>query len=176
MSGPVGGSEAKLRYCEAGKIENRPALAACFRTGECEEAIKIQLQRTEVGDGAESLLLGELYMRTGEIQKAGERLGAAAKSGCIEAMMVYAQLLRDGKGVDKNPEQAAHWFGEAAKAGAGTAAKLLGSLYRNGEGVARDKAKALDWFLIGECLKSRSVNRSDAADYEFCLETVESEK
>ena len=53
---------------------------------------------------------------------------------------------RDGRGVAKDPAQAAIWYRKAADQGELSAQFLLGAAYQDGNGVERDYAKAAAWY------------------------------
>lgn len=58
-------------------------------------------------------------------------------------------LFREGRGVRRDPAQAARLYQQALDQGYSTALVSLGALYLNGDGVVRDYAKALDLLKRG---------------------------
>ncbi|MGS1110698.1 tetratricopeptide repeat protein [Achromobacter anxifer] len=73
---------------------------------------------------------------------------AAAELGLIEAQTIYGQMLLDGAGVERDPEQGLAWFKRAAHADHLMAINMVGRCYENGWGVARDDTVAAYWFRL----------------------------
>lgn len=59
-----------------------------------------------------------------------------------------ARLYLDGKGVAKDPRQAARWFNLAAEKGHHGSQALLGQLLVMGEGVPKQRARGLMWLTL----------------------------
>lgn len=77
-------------------------------------------------------------------------LAQLAAAGEPEAQYQLAQAYRDGKGMKKNPAEAAAWFAIAAGNGEKGAAVELAQLYEQGAGIPRDLTQAaLWWFRAG---------------------------
>jgi uncharacterized protein len=55
-------------------------------------------------------------------------------------------MFENGRGVEKDPAQAAQWYRRAADKGNAQAQFNLGDLYEAGRGVDKDLNQALDWF------------------------------
>ncbi|CAB3664075.1 sel1 repeat family protein [Achromobacter sp. ACM03] len=73
---------------------------------------------------------------------------AAAELGLIEAQTIYGQMLLDGAGVERDPEQGLTWFKRAAHADHPMAINMVGRCYENGWGVPRDDTVAAYWFRL----------------------------
>ncbi len=73
----------------------------------------------------------------------------AAEKGDAVAQSRLGHLYLEGKGVEKDYKQAAHWLGKAAEQGEGKACNSLGVIHLSGLGVKRDPAQARQWFLAG---------------------------
>ena len=73
---------------------------------------------------------------------------AAAELGLIEAQTIYGQMLLDGTGVERDPEQGLTWFKRAAHADHPMAINMVGRCYENGWGVPRDDTVAAYWFRL----------------------------
>lgn len=69
-----------------------------------------------------------------------------AQENDLAAMRNVALLLRDGKGVEKNPERALYFFERAGRAGLVSAQVNSAFMYLNGEGTAQDYKTASFWF------------------------------
>ncbi len=68
---------------------------------------------------------------------------AAAVGGNKVAQVVYAQMLLDGHGVDRDPPAAFRWFGIAAAADHADGINMLGRCHELGWGTAMDRARAM---------------------------------
>ncbi len=69
-------------------------------------------------------------------------LKAGAEAGMAEAQAYYGQILLDGRGIERNPEEAVEWFRKAAAAGHLMAVNMLGRCHELGWGVQPDRAAA----------------------------------
>jgi TPR repeat protein len=70
-----------------------------------------------------------------------------AEYGDIGAMNEVGYAYATGKGLDKDPVQAANWFRKAAEQGNSYAQGWLGIMYQRGEGVEKNEAEAAKWYL-----------------------------
>lgn len=61
-------------------------------------------------------------------------------------MVRLGQCYSQGKGIDKNQNQAAYWFGRAAKKGHAVAMYQLGRCYEQGLGVKKNQKTAIHWW------------------------------
>jgi serine/threonine protein kinase len=73
-------------------------------------------------------------------------LQKAAAAGSPRAMVDLGELYRDGDGVTKDENEAAHWFRRAADTGNAVGMVFLGVMYQNGAGVEKDDSEAVKWF------------------------------
>jgi hypothetical protein len=69
-----------------------------------------------------------------------------AREDDLAAMRNTAQLLRQGKGVDKDPKKAFDLYLEAAEKGLVTAMANVGDMYLAGEGVDKNPEAAAAWY------------------------------
>lgn len=90
-------------------------------------------------------------------EEAQERLGSsdaevaailkvAAEAGVADAQALYGQVLLDGKGIEKDGNEALRWFSEAATAGHVMAMNMVGRCCEFGWGTHVDKARAAQWY------------------------------
>ena len=70
----------------------------------------------------------------------------AAEAGIAEAQAVYAQMLLDGIGVEKDMLSALHWFQRAAEQDHVMAINMIGRFHDLGWGIPVDKVQALHWY------------------------------
>ena len=68
-----------------------------------------------------------------------------AERGDANAQFNVGLLYANGKGVAKDPRQAAEWYRKAAAQGVAAAEYNLGVMYANGDGVRRDVHEAVKW-------------------------------
>lgn len=71
---------------------------------------------------------------------------AEAEGGDLKAQARVGDLLRLGRGSEKDPAAAARWYEKAAQAGHVGAQYMLGRIYDLGEGVPQDYARAARWY------------------------------
>ena len=71
---------------------------------------------------------------------------AAAQRGHAEAQAVMGQWRLDGHGVERDPQQALHWFLRAAALGHAMAANMAGRCHEQGWGTPPDFDKAAHWY------------------------------
>ena len=69
-----------------------------------------------------------------------------AEKGNPRAQFQFAQRLRTGDGLPKDPPQAVQWYRKAAKQGMPDAQHNLGVALDHGQGVAEDDAEAAKWY------------------------------
>ncbi|MBF0311338.1 MAG: sel1 repeat family protein, partial [Magnetococcales bacterium] len=72
----------------------------------------------------------------------------AAQSGHVEAQFLLGYILSEGEGVDRDLEQAIHWYRQAAVRGHDNARINLAIAYCEGDGVEKDMAKAYGWVCL----------------------------
>lgn len=89
--------------------------------------------------------LGEFYERQGDYGKAALWYRLAAIEGDLNAKENLASLFLLGKGVEKNPTEAARLAREPAIAGFRDSQSLLGNAYLTGAGVPSNYVEAANW-------------------------------
>lgn len=75
-------------------------------------------------------------------------LATAAEHGIADAQASYGQMLLDGIGVERNPEEALHWFKAAANADHVMGMNMVGRCYENGWGTTANLVVATYWFRL----------------------------
>lgn len=83
---------------------------------------------------------------SGDYQTAYRIWDELAQDNDLAAMRNVAQLLRQGKGVEKNPKRAFKLYQDAADKGLVTAMANVGDMYLNGEGVEKNAEAAAAWY------------------------------
>lgn len=71
---------------------------------------------------------------------------AQAEAGDAMAQALWAWLLSEGIGIDRDDAMAFSWAAKSAKAGSAVGQNLLGTLYAGGQGVEKDVGEALLWY------------------------------
>ena len=92
----------------------------------------------------------------------------AAESGHVKAMEKLAECYYNGKGVDKNYEEALKWYLEATHDVECSAYTLysIGFMYENGQGVGRSAEEASKWYRKGADLGDKLAQCSLAGLYK----------
>lgn len=90
--------------------------------------------------------LGRLSEEGGNFAAAAGWYREAADQNDEMGLCNLAVLLLQGKGVEKDPEQAIALLTKAAAEGSAFAKYRLAMCYQNGEGVPQDYAKCVDWY------------------------------
>lgn len=85
-------------------------------------------------------------LRAGAPETYAAWIQVAAEMGLIEAQAIYAQMLLDGIGLERNPTEGLEWFKRAAHADHVMAINMVGRCYENGWGTARHDTVAAYWF------------------------------
>ena len=102
--------------------------------------------------GLRKLFSGRLWRKTTAAAAAPDLTSehavmlAAARGGDVLAQYQLAVCYSEGRGVEQDYGEAAHWFREAANHGDVNASYSLGVCYANGQGVAEDLASAVKCF------------------------------
>lgn len=99
-----------------------------------------------VADKAARFERGVAAYDAGDFGTAYDIWSELAEEDDLAAMRNTAQLLRQGKGVEKNPERAFRLYKEAAEKGLVTAMANVGDMYLAGEGVEKDVRGAVEWY------------------------------
>lgn len=98
--------------------------------------------RADFNDGVAALVAGNY-------DKALEMFVPLAESSDHAfAQYFLARMYADGRGVEKDPTQAAKWFRKAAEKGVQDAQFRLGGMYERGEGVPQDMEYAYGWYSV----------------------------
>lgn len=84
----------------------------------------------------------------GPVDEAARWMATAAEHGVVQAQVHYGQMLLQGKGTDRNAEQAFQWFRLAANANHAMGMNMAGRCYENGWGVEPDMVMANYWFKL----------------------------
>lgn len=71
-----------------------------------------------------------------------------AEQGYAEAQYYLGMMYDDGKGVERDPIQAAEWYRRAAEQGIAAAQSNLGAMYETGDGVQTDYIQAEKWYRL----------------------------
>ncbi|KPJ92073.1 MAG: hypothetical protein AMJ53_10125 [Gammaproteobacteria bacterium SG8_11] len=83
---------------------------------------------------------------TQELDEEIQALIEAANNNEAEAQLRLADMYRKGRGVDRDPITAAHWYQKAATEGHAEAQFRLGDMYKQGTGVDKNNALAIKWY------------------------------
>ncbi|MGH8598718.1 MAG: tetratricopeptide repeat protein [Gammaproteobacteria bacterium] len=98
--------------------------------------------RADFNDGVAALVAGNYD------QALNTFVPLAETSDHSYAQYFLARMYADGRGVDKNPVEAAKWFRKAAEKGIQDAQYRLGGMYERGEGVPQDMEYAYGWYSV----------------------------
>lgn len=77
--------------------------------------------------------------------KSTEWYRKAAEQGYAKAQNNLGFSYEQGRGVEKNLEEALKWYHKAAEQGLGAAQNNIGMCYKNGRGVTKDLTEAVKW-------------------------------
>lgn len=98
-------------------------------------------------DALNALSVEDIQRRlSGSREDVAAFVATAAQAGSAEAQARFGQMLLDGDGVGRDPQQAFHWFERAARSGHLEAANMVGRCYDLGWGVEVDHVHAAGWF------------------------------
>lgn len=98
-------------------------------------------------DEAEALFSAGLEAADGgNYREAADRWRQAAARDHADAAFRLGALYEEGRGVERDPERAVHWYRHAADHGNESAWFNLGHMYAKGQGVAKDAVKAVGWY------------------------------
>lgn len=86
--------------------------------------------------------------RNGDYAAALLQFRSLADQGKPVAQYDLAQMYFDGRGVPRDPLQAAKWFRRAADQGHAGAQNSLGALYLSGQGVEQNTAEAIRFYRL----------------------------
>lgn len=100
----------------------------------------------------DQLTLNEWYetaqkkFREGDYSAAFQLSQKAAQQGHSPSQYALGMMYSNGKGITRDPKQAAFWWKKAADQGHASAQYILGWMYSEGEGVARNIKQAVHWY------------------------------
>lgn len=77
-----------------------------------------------------------------------EQLRLAAAQGNPAALFEVGLRYAEGRGVNRDPAEAARWYERAAERGLAVAQYRLATLFEGGQGVAEDRTAARDWYQL----------------------------
>ena len=87
-------------------------------------------------------------LRAGPAPQYAAWIRTAAGMGMVEAQTIFGQMLLDGVGVPRDPDEGLAWFKRAANADHLMAINMIGRCYENGWGVPADDTVAAYWFRL----------------------------
>lgn len=182
-------ASADQRYAPA-----QYALASHYAAGSGVPKDSAEAQRLVMDAASQGLLLAQMLL--GRAYEAGyERLGVVkdidkaihwyrqAALQCDACQYELWRIYYFGRGVDKDPAEAARFLTRAAEAGLPKAQMQLAFRYLNGEGVVKDDVRAHMWFFIAAKggdplamkalpLSSRRLSMSQVAEAEAMAEEM----
>ncbi len=82
----------------------------------------------------------------GPPEEAARWIAAAARAGMRDAIILYGQILADGRGVKQDQAAALGWFRVAAEAGDVRGTNMVGRCHELGWGTPTDFAKAAEYY------------------------------
>ena len=151
----IGDLQALEDKAKAGDPEAETTLALAYHAAvllKKDEAEALRLLHSAANHGfmaaQESLgIFAEAGVGTEHPDLAGalEWYKKAARQGSLDAATNIALMYADGKGVPKDPQQAAIWFRKAAEGGDVTAQYNLALMYGQGAGIPQDNQESLRW-------------------------------
>ncbi|WP_165838701.1 tetratricopeptide repeat protein [Roseicella frigidaeris] len=112
------------------------------------QAARLYAQAAEAGMPFASLRLGRLTEQgqaPGGLGRAIALYRAAAEGGVAQAAHQLGVLALDGRGLPRDPAEAAGWFRRAAEGGVPESQYNLALMLFRGEGVARQPYEAIQW-------------------------------
>ena len=77
---------------------------------------------------------------------AAQQVRSAAKTGDVQAQVLQAQMLCEGRGVSCDPVEGLYWYTLAASAGHALAMNMVGRCHELGRGTPMDEAVAAAWY------------------------------
>ena len=127
--------------------------SVCSATPADDYELKIIKHESVSGDSGAQLLYGLAllegrYALKPDYPAAVKWLKKSAQAGNHYAQLVLANCYAEGKGVEKNPQQAVQWWQKSADGDNAKAQYHLGQAYLDGLGVKHDAKKAIDWLTL----------------------------
>jgi len=102
--------------------------------------LQAQLMNQGLGGAKDLVTAGRLGRNAAPLIK------AQAEAGDANSQALWAWLLSEGIGIDRDDVTAFSWAAKSAKAGSAVGQNLLGNFYAGGQGVEKDQAEALLWY------------------------------
>ena len=147
-------------------------IKSLFCTDKVDKAESLKWIKTaaERGHAGAQESLGDIYAYEKDMVSTDMKLavywwGKASRQGQYFATMSLARTLKEGNGVDKNPEAAANLYRMLAARGLADAQYEFAECYLSGVGVAKDEIFAAYWF------RKASEQNDERAQYRLgvCL-------
>jgi TPR repeat protein len=102
--------------------------------------LQAQLMNQGLGGPKDAVSAGRLARNAAPLIK------AQAEAGDAMSQALWAWILSEGLGIDRDDAMAFSWAAKSAKAGSAVGQNLLGNFYAGGQGVEKDQAEALLWY------------------------------
>lgn len=100
------------------------------------------LARADFNDGVVALMMGEYDNALQTF------VPLAETSDHAYSQYFLGRMYAEGRGVEKNPDEAAKWLRKSAEKGVQDAQFRLGGMYERGEGVPKDLEYAYGWYRV----------------------------
>lgn len=142
MSSDVGELQAAA---DSGDIEAQLQLGKIYTETNPELSKQYYKLAAENGNPDAQIRYGDILTREGDLSGAFEQYKQAS-SERTEAMLHVARMLKKGRGVAKNCEEAARIFKEIADSGHGYAQYEYGDCLKRGIGVKQNEKEAAEYF------------------------------
>jgi TPR repeat protein len=81
-----------------------------------------------------------------DARAAARYVRSAAERGFKAAQVIWGQMLLDGRGVSRDPDEAFRWFARAASIGSVEGVNMVGRCHELGWGVRSDHREAVVWY------------------------------
>jgi TPR repeat protein len=158
-------SDTTIKHLIKSCVRNDGSYVVFLKLSNDEETfynVNVLQQKAINNDVDAQLILGLMYLDNDkdsdqDAKVALKWLTKSAEQGDVNAQLMIANLLHEGKGVTKNETEAFKWFTQAAEGENPDAQYNLGLMYLEGDGVTRDVEEAYKWLK-----KSARQGHSDA--------------
>ncbi len=139
------------RLADAGLGRACMVLAGLVKQSDPKESLRLYKIAADQGDRRAAVQVGNMIaggkgVPRADYVEAATWFKKAADQGEPAGMLLYAECLYSGQGVDPNPTEAARLYSSAMALGEVRAKSKLADLYRRGEGVPKDHAMAYRLF------------------------------
>ena len=149
LNAPSYAEQIDLRLAKQEAAEAALALARMHRAGladlKRDKAMGWYRTSANLGSVEAMITLADSYLKNKKSQRAAEMLRRAAESGHAESMRRYGDLLREGRGTDRDPAAALNWYGKAIVAGDRAAMAASARMHYHGRGVPVNHKLSLRW-------------------------------